>query len=184
MTQLISRPPAPPLPYAVSWITRSMTALQYTIPDASLIEDTVEVTFDIAPCKFQLQCAWAQLDRKDIITIAPMSTGKTLMFWIPLLFNNNSILILITALNGLGDQNIKELEKLSISAVNVTGANATDSTIQGMSSLVHYQCNHPKLQSRNQELSISSNYPEPWAYCQWLVFRWSMESEGLHSALV
>jgi hypothetical protein len=83
------------------------------------------------------------------------------MFWIPLLFNNNSILILITALNGLGDQNIKELEKLSISAVNVTGANATDSTIQGMSSLVHYQCNHPKLQSRNQELSISSNYPEP-----------------------
>jgi superfamily II DNA/RNA helicase len=62
-----------------------MSALRYTIPDVSVIEDTVKVNFNIAPCKFQLQCAQAQLDRKDVITIAPMGAGKTLMFWIPLL---------------------------------------------------------------------------------------------------
>ncbi|KIK32775.1 hypothetical protein CY34DRAFT_27154 [Suillus luteus UH-Slu-Lm8-n1] len=91
-----------------------MSALHYMIPDLSLIEDAVEVTFDIAPCKFQLQCVQAQLDQKDIITIAPTGAGKTLTFWIPLLFNNDSIVIFITALNGLGDQNIKELQQLVI----------------------------------------------------------------------
>ncbi|KAG0691991.1 P-loop containing nucleoside triphosphate hydrolase protein, partial [Suillus ampliporus] len=75
-----------------------------------------------------------QLDQKDVITIAPTGAGKTLTFWIPLLFNNNDIVILITTLNGLGDQNIKELQQLGISAVNVTGANATDKTIQGIKS--------------------------------------------------
>ncbi|KAG1889416.1 hypothetical protein F4604DRAFT_1531126, partial [Suillus subluteus] len=76
------------------------------MPDASVIKDTVEVSFNIAPCKFQLQCAQAQLDQKDVITIAPTGAGKMLTFWIPLLFNNNGMVVLITALNGLGDQNI------------------------------------------------------------------------------
>jgi hypothetical protein len=57
-----------------------MSALQYTIPDASAIEDTVKVNFNIVPCKFQLQCAQAQLDRKDVITIAPTGVGKMLTF--------------------------------------------------------------------------------------------------------
>ncbi|KAG1728758.1 P-loop containing nucleoside triphosphate hydrolase protein [Suillus paluster] len=90
-----------------------MSVLRYTIPDASVIKDTVEVNFNIAPCKFQLQ--WA---------------GKTLTFWIPLLFNNDGMVVLITALNGLSDQNINELQQLGISVVNLTGANATDSIIQ------------------------------------------------------
>jgi hypothetical protein len=71
-----------------------------------VIKDTIEVNFNITPCKFQLQCAQAQLDHKDVITIAPMRAGKTLMFWNPLLFNHDGIVVLITALNGLGDQNI------------------------------------------------------------------------------
>ncbi|KAG2126625.1 uncharacterized protein EDB93DRAFT_1050447, partial [Suillus bovinus] len=78
-----------------------MSALRYTILDASMIEDTVSVTFDIALCKFQLECARAQLDWKDVITIAPTGAGKMLTFCIPLLFNNNRIVILITTLNGL-----------------------------------------------------------------------------------
>ncbi|KIJ09268.1 hypothetical protein PAXINDRAFT_164396 [Paxillus involutus ATCC 200175] len=56
----------------------------------------------------------------------PTGAGKTLTFWIPLLFNGNGISIIITALNGLGDQNIAELQRLAIPAVNVTGQNATD----------------------------------------------------------
>ncbi|KAG1751481.1 uncharacterized protein EDB91DRAFT_1045536 [Suillus paluster] len=117
-----------------------MSALQYMIPDATVIKDTIEVNFNITLCKFQLQYAQAQLDQKDVITIAPMGAGKTLTFWIPLLFNNDGMVVLITALNRLSDQSINELQQLGISAVNLTGANAIDSTIQGMSSLFHYHC--------------------------------------------
>jgi superfamily II DNA helicase RecQ len=56
----------------------------------------------------------------------PTGSGKTLTFWIPLLFNNNDIIIIVTALNILGDKNVEELEKLDISAVNITGESATD----------------------------------------------------------
>ncbi|KAF8232106.1 hypothetical protein L208DRAFT_1273804, partial [Tricholoma matsutake] len=78
------------------------------------------------PCIFQAHAALAQLEQKDCITISPTGSGKTLMFWIPLLFNNDGIIIIVTALNILGDKNVTELEKLDISAANITGDSATD----------------------------------------------------------
>ena len=68
----------------------------------------------------------AQLEQRDCITILPTRCGKTLTFWIPLLFNNDGIIIIITALNILGDKNVAELEKLDINTVNITGDSATD----------------------------------------------------------
>ena len=56
--------------------------------------------------------ALVQLEQKD--TILPTGSGKTLMFWIPLLFNSDGIIIIVTALNILGDKNVTELEKLDI----------------------------------------------------------------------
>jgi superfamily II DNA helicase RecQ len=87
---------------------------------------------------FQAQDATAQLERKDCIMISPSGSGKTLTFWIPLLFNNNGIIIIVTALNILGDKNVEELSKLSINAVNaVTGASATDELFKVSSSFHH-----------------------------------------------
>jgi superfamily II DNA helicase RecQ len=86
----------------------------------------VDEKFNIRPCIFQARAALAQLEQKDCITISPTGSGKTLTFWIPLLFNNDGINIIITALNILGDKNVAELEKLGISAANVTGDSATD----------------------------------------------------------
>lgn len=63
-------------------------------------------------------------------TIAPTGFGKTLTSWIPLLFNNDGVIIVVTALKILGDQNVKELERLGISAVNLTGDTATDMVFQ------------------------------------------------------
>ena len=48
-------------------------------------------------------------------------------FWIPLLFNDNGIQILVTPLNLLGDKNVHKIaEVLRISSVNVTGQSVTD----------------------------------------------------------
>ncbi|KAM6504004.1 P-loop containing nucleoside triphosphate hydrolase protein [Amanita muscaria] len=75
---------------------------------------------------FQVRDTIAQLEQKDCITISLTGSGKTLTFWIPLLFNNDGIIIIVTALNILGDKNVAELEKLNISASNITGDSATD----------------------------------------------------------
>ncbi|KAF8883921.1 hypothetical protein CPB84DRAFT_1686093, partial [Gymnopilus junonius] len=87
----------------------------------------VKEVFGITPCEFQARDAIAQLDRKDCITLAHTGSGKTLTFWAPLLFNDNGIIIMVTALNILGDQNAAELAGLCISAVNITAETATDS---------------------------------------------------------
>ncbi|KIK78822.1 hypothetical protein PAXRUDRAFT_76125, partial [Paxillus rubicundulus Ve08.2h10] len=62
---------------------------------------------------------------RNVITVAPTGAGKTLTFCIPLLFNGDGISIIITALNGLGDQNITEWKQLGIPAVNVMGESTT-----------------------------------------------------------
>ncbi|KIJ48219.1 hypothetical protein M422DRAFT_162857, partial [Sphaerobolus stellatus SS14] len=56
------------------------------------------------PCKFQMDAARAFLQRKHVTLIAPMGAGKTLAFWIPLLFNNIDTIIVVTALNILGEK--------------------------------------------------------------------------------
>ena len=43
-----------------------------------------------------------------------------------MLFNDNGIIIVVTALNILGEKNIAGLEKLGISNVNITGKSATN----------------------------------------------------------
>ncbi|KAG2124336.1 hypothetical protein BD769DRAFT_1301431, partial [Suillus cothurnatus] len=50
----------------------------------------VQEKFGLSPCTWQLQSAQYQLellDNKDVVTISPIGSGKTLIFWIPLLFN-------------------------------------------------------------------------------------------------
>ena len=66
----------------------------------------------------------------DCITIAPTGAGKTLTFWIPLLFNDNGIKVIITTLNLLGDENVKELARLKITAVNLTAATTTNTVLK------------------------------------------------------
>ncbi|KIJ09295.1 hypothetical protein PAXINDRAFT_17613 [Paxillus involutus ATCC 200175] len=93
-----------------------MSSLRYGVLDLPTIEDLVEASFGVRPCTFQVRSALEQLKRRNMITVAPTGAGKTLTFWIPLLFNGDGISIIITALNGLGDQNIAELKQLGIPA--------------------------------------------------------------------
>jgi len=93
----------------------------------SELRSHIEEKFGIRPCIFQAHSALAQLEQnlKDCITILPTGSRKTITFWIPLLFNKGGITVVVT-LNILGDKNVAELVKLSISAVNITGKSATN----------------------------------------------------------
>lgn len=97
-----------------------------SIPSVTQIRDDVKAKFGVNPCLYQVYDAQAQLRGEDCITIAATGSGKTLTFWIPLLYNDGGNIIIITALNILGDQNVKQLEAVNIKAINMTSDNATD----------------------------------------------------------
>ncbi|HEV7736077.1 MAG TPA: hypothetical protein VGO47_01730, partial [Chlamydiales bacterium] len=62
--------------------------MQFTIPTISEIQDKVQQVFQRRPCEFQSRAALAILARKPLILIGPTGAGKTLPFWIPVIFNN------------------------------------------------------------------------------------------------
>ena len=70
--------------------------------------------------------AAAQLERRnDVVYISGTGSGKTLTFWMPMLFEADSITIHVTLLNILGDQTAERLNKLKIPAINLMAANAS-----------------------------------------------------------
>ncbi|KAJ3553427.1 hypothetical protein NP233_g12645 [Leucocoprinus birnbaumii] len=97
------------------------------LPSPEQIRADVIKRFEIHPCLYQIHDALAQLRGEDCITIAATGSGKTLTFWIPLLYlPKKAFIFLITALNILGDQNVKELEQYNFTAINLTAENCTD----------------------------------------------------------
>jgi superfamily II DNA helicase RecQ len=122
------------------WVQRRQSAmLSFNIPFREEIRNKVIEAFNIHPCEFQITDAIAQLQRKEVVTISPTGSVKTLTFWIPLLFNDDGIIIVITALNILGAQNVIELAKLGLPAMNITGDNATSQLFTVCINL-HHSC--------------------------------------------
>jgi superfamily II DNA helicase RecQ len=66
------------------------------------------------------------MDGDDVITIAPTGLGKSLTYWMPLLFIRHGITVVVTPLKLLGGQFVKMLQDNRISAVSITAANATN----------------------------------------------------------
>lgn len=115
-----------------------MSALKYTAPSLKEMDEEVEAKlgFQYHACSFQLQSACLQLLGKNVFTFAPTGAGKTLTFWILLLFNDGSIQFLVTPLNILGDKNTREIVELfGISVVNVTAVTATNALFE----VCHFQ---------------------------------------------
>ena len=63
---------------------------------------------------------------KDVITIAPTGSRKSLTYWMPLLFIKYGITVVVTPLKLLGGQLSKMLQDNGVSAVSITAANATN----------------------------------------------------------
>ncbi|KAI0764454.1 hypothetical protein BC629DRAFT_1256452, partial [Irpex lacteus] len=78
------------------------------------------------PCLWQAQVTQALLQgNKDVVVKSGTASGKTLTFWMPLLFSRTSIQVVITPLNLLGLQNERELVGRGIRAISISGDTAT-----------------------------------------------------------
>ncbi|KAG1817199.1 uncharacterized protein BJ212DRAFT_1501071 [Suillus subaureus] len=74
------------------------------------------------PCLWQLKVAQTLLKGDwDVICIVGTGMGKMLGFWLPLLFCDGSIQIIVTPLNMLGRQNAASLAKASIHGISIDG---------------------------------------------------------------
>ncbi|KAI0636166.1 P-loop containing nucleoside triphosphate hydrolase protein [Trametes polyzona] len=83
------------------------------------------------PCLWQCETALAILKGdKDVICISGTGSGKTLTFWMPLLFRPDGIQVIVTPLNLLGCQNQRQLEQLGIRAIAIRGETATRQNIE------------------------------------------------------
>ncbi|KAG1803247.1 P-loop containing nucleoside triphosphate hydrolase protein, partial [Suillus subaureus] len=81
--------------------------------------------FGIRPCLWQLKIAEALLKGDhDVLCTVGTGMGKTLVFWMPLLFHQG-IQIVITPLNMLGKQNATSLTKAGIKAISISSETAT-----------------------------------------------------------
>ncbi|KAF8578675.1 hypothetical protein K439DRAFT_1361550, partial [Ramaria rubella] len=66
----------------------------------------------------------------NVVFISGTGSGKTLTFWMPMIYKEDSITILVTPLNVLGQQTAQILMRAGIMAINVTGLNSsTDSLL-------------------------------------------------------
>lgn len=100
------------------------------LPSLEAMRMAVKDRFGFFPCRWQLEAALTQLAQQDLVTLAPTGSGKTLTFWIPLLFNAGGITILVTPLVVLGDKNVAELSAVSIPAINLTAESTSDATFK------------------------------------------------------
>jgi hypothetical protein len=108
------------------------------IPSLLEIREKTFKLFGRRPCLWQIRVVEAILRHdRDIVSIAATGAGKTLTFWMPLLFRDDGIQIIITPLNILGKQNVEDLAALGISGIALSAENATPANFK-----VSMQLNH------------------------------------------
>jgi len=96
------------------------------VPTFLEIRRCAQEKFGVRPCLWQLKVANALLrGDKDVVCTAGTGMGKTLVFWLPLLFCPDGIQIVVTPLNLLGKQNAASLAKAGIRAIAVSSEMAT-----------------------------------------------------------
>ena len=117
-----------------------------------------EEVFGHQPCLWQQKVTQAFLSCQDVIWIAGTGKGKTLTFWMPLLFSGTSIQIIITPLNLLGEQNVRALEKAGIQAISIQAE-----TAMGLNFQVCHMCLYPNL--RCDDTHYSKGYRKPHLPC-------------------
>jgi superfamily II DNA helicase RecQ len=87
------------------------------VPSVEDITIKTKQAFGFAPCQWQIEAAQHQLAGDHTLVLAPTGGGKTLPFWIPLLFDPDTLLLIITPLNGLASQHSKRLSELGFKAI-------------------------------------------------------------------
>ena len=100
---------------------------KHTMPDNNAqLQREVEERTGIRPCIWQIDVVRKVLEGVDVMTIAAMGSGKSLCYWMALLYVKYGIVFLVTPLKLLGKQFVKTLERNELHAVSITAANATN----------------------------------------------------------
>jgi hypothetical protein len=88
-----------------------MSRAHIEMPSHDQICKATERIFDIRPCISYIKVSFRQLRYEtDIVYISATGSGKTLTFWIPMIYEKDNITVLVTALNILGQQTAQTLE--------------------------------------------------------------------------
>lgn len=95
------------------------------IPTIQEVRDKCQAVFGVRPCLWQCKVLEATLKRSNVVVDVGTGAGKTLSFFLPLLFQPRGIQIIVTALNILGKQNVATLNKAKISAISISGETST-----------------------------------------------------------
>ncbi|KAI5982309.1 P-loop containing nucleoside triphosphate hydrolase protein, partial [Pisolithus albus] len=111
----------------------SANQLPRALPSLSNIRSHTQQVFGVRPCRWQLRVAETILNgEKDVICIAGTGMGKTLTFWMPLLFRPDGVQIVVTPLNLLGQQNVTSLAKAGIQVISISSETATPANFQAI----------------------------------------------------
>ncbi|KAM6491382.1 P-loop containing nucleoside triphosphate hydrolase protein [Amanita muscaria] len=103
------------------------------VPSINEIRSRTLETFGKRPCLWQARICEAILNGdQDVISIAGTGMGKTLTFWMPLLFRPLGVLLVITPLNILGKQNIETLEKAGIGGIFISAKTAMEDNFRAI----------------------------------------------------
>jgi len=81
-------------------------------------------------CIWQIKVVFMVLEGKDVITIAVTSSGKSFPCWMPLLYIEDRIVIVMTLLKFLGKQFVDILENNQLCAFSMTAANAMNEVFE------------------------------------------------------
>jgi len=140
-----------------------MPVTPHTMPDSDKeVQRQVQQAFGIYPCLWQIRVVRAVLAGSDVITIAPTDSGKSLTYWMPLLYIKYGITVVVTPLKLLGAQFVDMLQDNSINAISITAGNATNELFE----VVLLSCNVFFYSNLFNILGsgsgpISSNYCQP-----------------------
>ncbi|KAI0337895.1 P-loop containing nucleoside triphosphate hydrolase protein, partial [Trametopsis cervina] len=96
-----------------------------SVPDVDTIRAKCQQAFGLRPCRVQVLFGQAILRGEDVVLEMGTGLGKTLAFWLPMLFRPRGIQIIVTALNLLGDQNVDQLHRAGIKAISINSKSAT-----------------------------------------------------------
>ncbi|KAK0495075.1 P-loop containing nucleoside triphosphate hydrolase protein [Armillaria luteobubalina] len=93
---------------------------------AQEVQEKVKAIFGCSPCLWQIEAARNVLAGKDVITVAPTGAGKSLTYWMPLIFSETGIVMVVLPLKQLGSQFAATLNEKGLRAVSVTADNSSN----------------------------------------------------------
>ena len=92
--------------------------LKHDMPESDEEAQRVaEESIGIWPCLWQIKVVCMILEQWDVITIAATGSGKSLIYWMALLFIKHGIVVLVTPLKLLKKQFVSVLDKNELTAV-------------------------------------------------------------------